>query len=116
SFRSIFYPSIKGWHFEWFTIENRNKGLTAEAVSCFSESVAGRTVNVLENTIPGDLLLELDYSKLYLEKKTHEESQDEVIMVLDDIVVDILAASGTSSKPLAPGDPVDDISHGNAPT
>jgi hypothetical protein len=38
------------------------------------------------------------------------------IMVLDDIVVDILAASGTSSKPLAPGDPVDDISHGNAPT
>jgi hypothetical protein len=36
------------------------------------------------------------------------------VVVPDDIVADDLAVSGTSSKPLASGDPMDNIPHENA--
>jgi uncharacterized protein YigA (DUF484 family) len=38
-----------------------------------------------------------------------------IVVVPDDIMAGVLAASGTSRKPPAPGDPVDDIPHENAP-
>jgi hypothetical protein len=37
-------------------------------------------------------------------------------VVPDDIVSDVLATSGTSSNPSASGGPVDNVSHGDAPT
>jgi hypothetical protein len=37
------------------------------------------------------------------------------VVVPDDIMVDVLATSGTSSKPPASGDPIGDIPHGDGP-